>query len=106
MKTEDFFKSYPLSKEVFQTSDGYLFHKEPDAKNHANSLKDKSVKKIGRSASQSPSKGGDVKAAPANTDTTPAVGSEEETVASPNPSEGGDKVEQKTAAKTAAKSKK
>ena len=41
-----YFKDHPTRIEVFQTSDGFLFHLETDAKNHARSLKDKIVKKI------------------------------------------------------------
>lgn len=43
-KVSEYFKQYPDSKVVFQTSDGFLFHKEHDAKTHAGNLKDKEVK--------------------------------------------------------------
>lgn len=45
-KHQHYFKHYPLSKEVFETSDGQLFHKEHDAKAHAAELSNGSVKKI------------------------------------------------------------
>ena len=38
-----YFETYPESKEVFETSDGFLFHKDTDAKNHSVTLKDKDV---------------------------------------------------------------
>lgn len=46
MDTKEFFKTHPSKKEVFQTSDGFLFHQECDAKNHGKTLTDKTVKKV------------------------------------------------------------
>ena len=46
MDTNIYFKTHPTQKEVYQTSDGFLFAQESDAKNHAKTLKDKTVKKI------------------------------------------------------------
>lgn len=46
MEAKQYFKDHPTRIEVFQTSDGFMFHLETDAKNHARSLKDKIVKKI------------------------------------------------------------
>jgi hypothetical protein len=43
-KISAYFKDYPNSPECAETSDGTLFHLESDAKNHAESLEDKSVK--------------------------------------------------------------
>ena len=43
MTKEEYFKSYPSSKECFQTSDGFFFHKDFDAKAHAQSLKEREV---------------------------------------------------------------
>jgi len=39
------FKSYPGKMEVFFTSDGLAFFEYSDAKNHADTLKDKTVEK-------------------------------------------------------------
>lgn len=38
-----YFETYPEKNEVFETSDGFLFHKDTDAKNHSVTLKDKDV---------------------------------------------------------------
>jgi len=46
-KIKEHFKSHNKS-EVFQTSDGFLFHKDFDANAHARSLKDKTVKRFER----------------------------------------------------------
>lgn len=43
-KVKQFFKDYPTAKAVYTTSDGYLFWKEADAKEHAKKLEDKEVK--------------------------------------------------------------
>ena len=46
MKNEQYFKDHPSRLEVFQTSDGFLFPLESDAKNHQRSVdKDKAVKR-------------------------------------------------------------
>jgi len=47
-KIKEHFKNHNKS-EVFQTSDGFLFHKDFDAKAHAGSLKDKTVTRFERS---------------------------------------------------------
>lgn len=43
MTKEEYFKAYPSSKECFQTSDVFFFHKDFDAAAHALSLEDKTV---------------------------------------------------------------
>jgi len=46
-KIKEHFKNHNKS-EVFQTSDGFLFHKDFDAKAHAGSLKDRTVTRFER----------------------------------------------------------
>lgn len=42
-KVQQYFKDYPTSKQCFETSDGFLFHHEGDARLHAAGLKNKTV---------------------------------------------------------------
>jgi hypothetical protein len=42
-KVQQYFKDYPTSKQCFETSDGFLFHHEGDARLHATGLKNKTV---------------------------------------------------------------
>lgn len=42
-KVQEYFKNYPGSKAVHQTSDGFLFPEKCDAQNHAKTLKDATV---------------------------------------------------------------
>lgn len=57
MDFKTYFKEYPSSEVVFQTKDGYLFHSENDAKNHARSLEDKAIVKHERNAASVKAKG-------------------------------------------------
>jgi len=50
-KIKEHFKRHNKS-EVFQTSDGFLFHKDFDARAHAGSLKDKTVKRFERGSEE------------------------------------------------------
>jgi len=47
-KIAHYFATYKDSKECFSTSNGFLFHKEHDAKAHADTLGDKEVEKHDR----------------------------------------------------------
>ncbi len=47
-RVQDYFETYPNSQECFETSDGFLFHQDYDAKAHARNLKDKSFSRIER----------------------------------------------------------
>jgi len=42
----DVFKKYPNLDHYYETSDGMKFFRENDARNHAKTLEDKSVKKV------------------------------------------------------------
>lgn len=53
MDVKNYFKEYPLSQEVHQTSDGLLFHQSQDAVNHARTLEDNEVKPHYRNATPS-----------------------------------------------------
>ncbi|GAA5096896.1 hypothetical protein GCM10023210_31260 [Chryseobacterium ginsengisoli] len=45
-KALEFFESKPEAKEVFATSDGFLFEKNPDAVSHSRTLDDQEIETI------------------------------------------------------------
>lgn len=44
--SKEFFENNPQVELLYETSDGYLFEKAVDAKQHAKSLEDSSIKEI------------------------------------------------------------
>lgn len=56
MTDKEYFEMYPDNEECFQTFDGFIFHKEHDAKAHAHSLKIKKVARFLRNQEQEAAK--------------------------------------------------
>lgn len=49
-KVKEYFDHYKGHDECFQTSDGFIFHTDFDAKAHAGTLKDRKVERFEREA--------------------------------------------------------